>query len=310
MTTDTINHLGILIQREMAERINETPENLIGRALNIAEYIVMHGAPDAIEEEMIAAARILEVRGLSYLLEVSAEDFPAYAVMVREKVGPKHAFCIKCGRALKNKNALKVGMGITCKAQIKKGNWEIDRTNKSSTDTRRQEIAENDALEMDNPERLGLRRIALKYEISVSSVRIDRQVNRRKGELASMAGNLIENGEMPVEADYYPTIPEPLIPPPPKPKKEKKPEETDEPEEHGPFDPENPCKIYKRKGDGSHCKKKCKRSRPPEPEEEPEEPTQPDSVEDPENPGEPSEPGEVTDQVQPEEEEDIFGDGE
>lgn len=305
MTTNINNHLRILIEREMAERINETPENLIGRALNIAEYIVMHGAPDAIEEEMVAAARILEVRGLSYLLEVSVEDFPRYAEMVREKVGPKHAFCIKCGRALKNKNALKVGMGITCKAQIKKGEWKIDRTNKATTDQRRQEIAENDLLEMDNPERLGLRRIALKYEISVSSVRIDRQVNRKKKELTSMAGNLIENGEMPVEADYYPTISEPLIPPPPKPKKGKEPEE---PEEHGPFDPENPCKIYKRKGDGSHCKKQCKRSKPPEPVDEAEEPTQPDSVEDPEVPEEPSEPGEVTDQVQPEEAEDIFGD--
>ena len=221
MTTNTNSHLGILIQREMAERIDETPENLIGRALNIAEFIVMHEAPDADEEELIAASRILEVRGLCYLLETSKEEFSRYAAMIRDEVGPKHAFCIKCGRALKNQNALKVGMGITCKAQIKKGNWEIDRTNKSSTDTRRQEIAENDALEMDNSERLGLRRIALKYEISVSSVRIDRQVNRRQKELASMAGNLIENGEMPVEADYYPTIAEPLIPPPPKPKKEK-----------------------------------------------------------------------------------------
>lgn len=311
MTINITNHLRILIQREMEERINETPENLIGRALNIAEYIVMHGAPDAIEEEMIAAAKILEVRGLSYLLDVSQEDFPRYAAMVREEVGPKHAFCIKCGRALKNKNALKVGMGITCKAQIKKGEWKIDRTNKSSTDTRRQEIAVNDALEMDNPERLGLRRIALKYEISVSSVRIDRQVNRRKGELASMAGNLIENGEMPVEADYYPTIPEPLIPPPPEPKKEKKSKEPEEPEEHGPFDPENPCKIYQRKGDGSHCKKNCKRSRPPEPEEVPEEPTQPNSVEEPGETEEPIDPEESTDNEQPEEpEEDIFGDGE
>lgn len=310
MTTNINSHLGILIQREMEERINETPENLIGRALNIAEFIVAHNAPGATEEELIAARTILDVRGLTYLLAVSVDDFQAYAGMVREKVGPKHAFCIKCGRALKNKNALKVGMGITCKAQIKKGIWEIDRTNKSSTDERRQEIAENDALEMDNPERLGLRRIALKFEISVSSVRIDRQVNRRKGELASMAGNLIENGEMPVEGDYYPTITEPLIPPPPKPKKGDEPEVPEEPAEHGPFDPENPCKIYKRKGDGSHCKKNCKRSKPPEVTEETEDPTQPDSEEDPENLREPAEPGEVTDQVQPEEDEDIFGDGE
>jgi len=305
MTTDTINHLRILIEREMAERINETPENLIGRALNIAEYIVMHGAPNAIEEEMIAAARILEVRGLSYLLEISAENFPAYAAMVREEVGPKHAFCIKCGRALKNKNALKVGMGITCKAQIKKGNWEIDRTKKSATDKRRQEIVENDALEMDNPERLGLRRIAIRYEISVSSVRIDRQVNRKKKELGSMARTLIEDKEMPPEADYYPTISEPLIPPPPKPQKGKEPEEPEEPKELMPFDPENPCKIYQRKGDGSHCKKNCKRSRPPEPVEDPEDPVEP--VE-PEEPVE--EPEEPTNNESSEEEEDMFGDEE
>ena len=278
-----------------------------------------HENPGALEDELIAAKKILNARGLSYLLDVSKEDFPRYAAMIREKAGAKHVFCIKCGRALKNENALKVGMGLTCKAQIKKGEWAIDRTNKSATDTRRHEIAENDALEMDNPERLGLRRIALKYGISVSSVRIDRQVNKRERELDSMVTNLVEQGEMPVEADYYPVIQEPMIPPPPKPKKEKKPKEVEEPEEHGPFDPENPCKIYKRKGDGSHCKKKCKRSKPiPEPVEEPEEEpveetedlTQPDSVEGSEHLGDPLKPDEVTDQVQPEEEEDMFGEGE
>jgi len=297
MTTD-IEHLRILIGREMAERTNETPENLIGRGLNIAEFIVMHDAPGATDEEITAAGRILEIRGLSYLLEVSKEDFPRYAVMVRNEVGPKHAFCIKCGRALKNKHALKVGMGVTCKNQIKKGEWVIDRSNKSSTDTRRQEIAVNDALEMDHPDRLGLRRIALKYNISVSSVRIDRQLNKRVKQLTMLVTDLIENGVMPVEADYYPTIAEPLIPPP-EPEKKKKPKESEEPEEHGPFDPENPCKIYKKKGDGSHCKKKCKRSRPPEP------------VEDPVAPEEPvEEPEESTDNESSEEKEDMFGDRE
>lgn len=227
MTSDTTNHLRILIQREMTERLNEAPENLIGRALNIAEYIVMHGALEATEEEIIAASRILEARGLLYLLETSVEEFPRYAAMIRNEVGPGYAFCIKCGRALKNANALKIGMGITCRAQINKGNWTIDRTNRSSTDTRRQEIAVNDALEMNNQDRLGLRRIALKYNISVSSVRIDRQINRRKDELIRMMMALIMDGEVPDEADDYPTISEPLIPPPPEPKKGKEKEDED-----------------------------------------------------------------------------------
>lgn len=222
MTDDGTNHMNILIGREMRERIEETPENLIGRALNIAEYIVMHGAPNTSDEEMQAAKTILETRGSSYLLEISPEDFPRYAIMIREKAGPQHAFCIKCGRALKNKNALKVGMGISCKAQIKAGNWIIDRGNKTSTDDRRQDVIENDSLEMNDENRLGLRRLAIKYGVSVSTIRIDRQLNKRGEKIKEMIDNLVELGDMPVEADFYPRIDEPLIPPPPEPKKAKK----------------------------------------------------------------------------------------
>ena len=256
------SHLNTLIGRELSDR-SEKPGNLIGRALNIAEFMVAHKALGATEIEKEIAIEMVVNRGLGYLFEVSEEEFPRYAESVRMSDHP--TFCVKCGRPLKNKIAIQTGMGITCRSLTAKDVWETSRKQNATTE-RRAEIAENDALEMDNPTRLGLRKLATKYQISVSSVRIDRISNRTEKALGKEVDELIDAGHLiPHDTDSV-VLPDPLPPVEVKmtKKAKKAAKEAAEEEPHGPFNPEIKCKIYIRKADGSHCKRKCKNSKLPE----------------------------------------------
>lgn len=260
------SHLRTLIGREMRDRIDDNDGNLVGRALNMAEFLMLHDPIElnASEGEIKVAQDMIESRGMGYLLNLEREEFPKYAAAIRANENPRYgSFCIKCGRSLKNETALKTGMGITCKGLITKGEWLTDRK-KDNTTQRRDEIKINDALLMEDPNRLGLRKLAVKYGISVSSVRIDRQTNRMNIRIEDRVADLVDGADQ-LEPDTYPVIPEVIVPLPEEPKKKRgrpkgaeKPEE--EPEEHGPFNPDIKCKIYNRKADGSHCRRKCKNS--------------------------------------------------
>ena len=96
------SHLRTLIGREMRDRIDDKDENLVGRALNMAEFLMLYDPMElnASEGEIKVAQDMIESRGMRYLMILGREEFPKYAAAIRANENPRYgSFCIKCGRS-------------------------------------------------------------------------------------------------------------------------------------------------------------------------------------------------------------------
>lgn len=228
------SHLRILLERVERERLYGTIEDSISAGVALGEFL--HNYHEANPEdpcnvaEMLVAESVLTELGLSEMLGDSSEDSEKILDEIIETKANGRVKCISCGRWLTKFISIKRRMGPKCYTKAKENIWGDNATSDKVAD-RKDFIRTNDRIEVGVKGRLGLRKLSEKFDVSVSVIRRDRrEVNKDVNSEESIK-------EMISDIGNYRDVSKPD------------------------FDESIKCPIYKRKGDGTHCKKQCKNSK-------------------------------------------------
>lgn len=227
------SHTKTLLERVKTEELFGTDEGVIRQTIALAEYTRDH-RDDIDADELAAAEVVISTFFVVDLdsIEVEDDEFAEMVTTVLSERTDGKGACLRCGRTLSRPQSIDRRMGPTCYAKAAEGNWDF-KGEPTTVDTRKDFMRVNDIKPLKDKSRLGLKKMAEHFEVSLSVIRRDRRELKKVIEVEK-AVNLLITGE-----EEAPVL------------KEDKPE----------FDPSISCVIYKRKGDGTHCKKQCKNSR-------------------------------------------------
>lgn len=219
------SHTRTLLERVKAEELYGSEEGVIRQTVALAEYVKDYR--DDIDEDEFTAAEAL----IRTFFDADMSNDMITEILT-DRADSK-GVCIRCGRILSMSQSVDRGMGPVCYAKAEEDDWNFSGDD-TTVDIRKSFMRCNDAKPLTDKNRLGLKRIAVNFGVSLSVVRRDRRELKKQLEVENQVQRLILGD---TESDT----------------------DTSEVNQH--FDESISCIIYKRKGDGTHCKKQCKRSR-------------------------------------------------
>ena len=234
------SHTRTLLERVKTEEAHGTEAGVIRQTIALAEYVREYreniDADELAAAEVVISTRFVE----STNIDLSDEEFNTIVAAILKDNSDGKGACIRCGRILSRPQSVEKRMGPTCLAKAAEDNWDF-KGEDTTVDIRKSFMRCNDIKPLNDKTRLGLKKMADHFSVSLSVVRRDRRELKKVIEVENTVHCLI-TGDVIDKAD------------------------TDGPilKEDAPnlkFDPSITCVIYKRKADGSHCKKQCKNSK-------------------------------------------------
>ena len=249
------SHTRTLLERVKTEEAHGTEAGVIRQTIALAEYVREY-RENIDADELAAAEDLLIIHCVDTPDgDISDDDFSERVTAILAADANGKGACIRCGRILSRPQSVEKRMGPTCLAKAAEDNWDF-KGEDTTVDIRKSFMRCNDIKPLKDKTRLGLKKIAEHFGVSLSVVRRDRRELKKVIEVENkvhylITGDVIDEDTLVADTDG-PILKEET----PNPEME---EALKEVNEH--FDPSITCVIYKRKGDGSHCKKQCKNSK-------------------------------------------------
>ena len=233
------SHTRTLLERVKTEEAHGSEAGVIRQTIALAEYVREYR--ENIDADELAAAEVVISSSLGEVFtDIEDDEFDARATELLKDNSDGKGACIRCGRILSRPQSVEKRMGPTCLAKAAEDDWDF-KGEDTTVDIRKSFMRCNDIKPLNDKTRIGLKKIADHFGVSLSVVRRDRRELKKVIEVENKVHCLI-TGDVIDEADTD----GPIL-------KEETPNLK--------FDPSITCVIYKRKADGSHCKKQCKNSK-------------------------------------------------
>jgi len=240
------SHTRTLLERVKTEEIHGTQDGVIRQTVALAEYVREY-REDIDTDEVNAAIKVIgQLFKQSGVTEMDDDAFNVLIMNSLDEADGKGA-CVRCGRILSRPQSVEKRMGPTCLAKAAEDNWDF-KGEDTTVDVRKSFMRCNDIKPLKDKTRLGLKKMAEHFGVSLSVVRRDRRELKKVIEVENVVHLLISGDtDAPITKDDH--------------ERAFDHREMLESEVKQVFDPSITCVIYKRKGDGSHCKKQCKNSK-------------------------------------------------